>query len=299
MKINKKLIITFSIILGLSWLGNGLYYISRKIEGPIFSYTYMNNYEQINISYLMNQYDKDKVSKIILPELNNAEFGVHEKFGMQNVFVDTNNQKEDIFKDGSAHYRLTNFTLNLESGYYPSGEEYKAEDIYKNEVNITRIKYVMKSGKNGECDIGKINFKPNIEEGDKGYRLFEYSGTISYAENITAETLIVAKDKLEIIGLTESLNHEILKDFIITINGREISDESFPISVNEGEEVVIKVVGYYIPFYFNSNIDVSVILRDPEGSEDRASIFTYLIDGYTNTVTTKDVDELLKMRGVK
>lgn len=300
MKVNKKLIIGVIFILGLAWIFNAGFYMSRKIDGPVFTYSYCSNQRIVQLSYLMNESDDDKVIKIILPELNNAEFDTLGNWSFDNYFMVNGNVQQSIDDDGSPHYKKNDIAINLDQGYYPSGEEYNFENLSKDDINITKIKYLMESGKTDEVEIGSIKFDKTDVEIDRGYDLFVHYGssTLYQDKHRISESTFIAKDDLQIVGVEGILETKMAKNCIIKINGEEVNENSFPISIKNTETITVSSEMKY-PFYFNSNFDFKIIVRDPEGTEDKITVPNDFINqGYT-AININDVDELLEMRGLK
>ena len=295
MQINKRILKTLLFIIGVIWLGNIMFYYSKKIDGPIFTYTYNEGRGLGELSYLMDQDDKDKVETIIFPELNNFELIVPEDESY-NFFLGLNNNNNinDRNSDGSVRYNIYN--INLWASRNREGIQLAST---KQDFNITKIKYRTVNGKEGECEIGKMIHKEEVTSEnylDKPYHLFSpYCASSSSDEG--NKSTYKALDDIKLVELKGEFKDELLKYCNIKVNGENLTDKSFPIEISRGADFDISINwDKEVPFYEEYDGEFIFIARDPEGTEENIEIKVPIL---SSKITFKDVENLLEKRGLK
>lgn len=290
MEINKGRLKILLFMIVFIWFGNVIFYYSKKIEGPIFTYTYNEGSGLSKLSYIMDQDDKDKVETIILPELNNFELKAQEdeKF---NFLFGWNNDRNS---DGSVRYNM----YNLDLWTARNSEGIQLESIQQ-DFNITKIKYRTVDGKEGECEIGKMIHKEAVKSKknlDRPYHLFSEYGSSS-TNNGENKFTFKALDDIKIVELKGEFKDELLRYCDIKVNEENLTEESFPIDINRGEEFYITIkVDNNIPFYETYGGEFEFIAKDPEGTEENIEIVVPVL---SNKITFKDAYNLLEKRGLK
>jgi len=304
MQINKRILKTLLFVIGVIWLGNVIFYYSKKIDGPVFTYMYTEEPSFNSLSYLMDENDKDKVDTIILPEIDNFEIKVSEENNFNSLFqgiTGNTNNIENRSSDGSVRYNVYNIDL-----WTAQNSEGKQLESTQQDINITKIKYKTISGKEGECEIGKaISAKKETSQSywDRPYHLFSPYGSYnasngSYSSSAGENRQIYkAMDDIKIVGIEGKMKNEALKYCCIKLNGKEIKEDSFPIDISRGEDVDISIEYYKNSvFYEKYRGSFIVIGRDPEGTEEKINIYFSILN---DKITYKDVENLLEKRGLK
>lgn len=283
------------VIIGIIWIGNIMFYYSKKIDGPIFTYTYSEGRDLGILSYLMDKDDKDRVKTIIFPELNNFELIVPEDQNLNFPFgFNVSNSIEDGNSDGSSRYNIYNIDL-----WITKYGEYRQLGSIEQDSNITKIKYKTVNGKEGECEIGKmIHKEEETSENyqDKPYHLFSHYCSSSSSDEGNKSTY-KALDDIQLVELKGEFKNELLKYCNIKVDGENLTEESFPIDISRGKDFDITIkFDNKIPFYETYGGEFVFVAKDPEGIEENIKIVVPVL---SSKITYKDVDNLLEKRGLK
>ena len=300
MEINKKKIGIGIVIIILSLVGNIIFYYSKKIEGPVFTYAYKegNNFE---LTYLMDQDEKDKIESFIFPEIDDTEY-IEEDMSMPFMFMSSEDKNKDTrFDDGSARYNIYKIRLyDLRNKDGSLEGKHLSEKLKENKgTPITKVKYRTQKGKEGECEIGSLVYSENrYSYTERPYNLF-LSESVSTNEGYY-ETTYIAEDDIELVRLDGLYKDRLLKYFEICINGEKVENVNFPIKLKLKDKFSISIKPKErFPFYEAYDPKVNVIARDPEGSEQEIEVINgnRFEDYRSYKLTYKDVDNLLKLRG--
>ena len=259
MKINKKIILTSLLAIILLWIGNIVFYFSGSIEGPIFNKVYSDGYFYRGLYYVLDENDKDIIVSLTFPELNNLEMQIS-----NNDFDIFTGSKTERDSDGCIRYNIYPIDLWLER--CSNGMQLSNNDDF----TITKVKYRTLSGKEGECDIGRISYKNPTK--DIPYKLYEVIGN-SFTSNSKGQqnegiTTVKAKDDITIKGFKDSVPEEVFEYYEIKVKDIVINKTSEDINIKSGEcfevrTTLKKEIPHFI--FYGDTFPLRVV--DPEGIE--------------------------------
>ncbi|MGL4108284.1 hypothetical protein [Clostridium sp. LP20] len=306
MEMSKRKIGIIVVILTSVFIGNIIFYYSKKIEGPVFTYVYKEG-SDFELTYLMDQDEKDKIETFIFPDIDDTEY-IEEDMSMPFMFMSSEDSNKDTrFDDGSARYNIYKIRLyNLRNKDGLLEGKGLSDKLRENTgKSITKIKYRTKNGKEGECEIGNLIYSENRPGyTERPYNLYEFESVTTKKDYY--EALYTAEDDIELVRLDGIHKEGLLKYFEIFINGENIEEVNFPVKLKSKDKFSISIKPKVkIPFYESYESKLSVIARDPEDSEQEVEVFGQEgfgpggFSGYKNyKVTYKEVEDLLELRRI-
>lgn len=293
MRFNKKLGALLGIVIFLIWGINLYFYTTRKLNRPIFGYSYMNG-ETGSLNYIIDKLDEDRIQLISFPELDDMEIRV----GEQSQFSNSN---EDIY-DGNGMYKLCKIDFYNSSGVLLSGAMNIFDKVDK-DVTITKVKYKTKSGEVGEYNIGKIVLKKdeNLEDNQHVNEIKESilqfrSSTYSTEENIAKSGYVSLKD-IELKEIKGEFKDELFKYYDLYFNENKITEKDLPLKIGKDTNFSIGLKAKIkVPFYISFNTKNYFVFSDDSGLQNNIPI---PYNEESSNVNYEDVKELLKLRGVR
>ena len=225
MDFNRKHIIFGVVFLVLCWIGNIVYYQNHIIKEPLFIKHYYDIPQGMNdfqLYYIQNLSSHNKITSIIFPEI-----------GPQHInFTETDGNSDN------RYYMLKNITVNI-----INNNENSTPDEYKNKI-ITKALIKFSDGKTQNVNLGKI-YLYSDEMTDRPLKFYSAS---SSNNNTGSSNFTVDKD-IKVTGINDRLDEEVKNILQISINGKSLSNISFPIVLKKGD---ILYTNY--GFNFNGNV---------------------------------------------
>lgn len=223
MKFNKKLVACGLILFILTWTGNIIYYKNQILKEPLFMKHYYdigNGMGDFMLSYIDNINSKNKVISIMFPEIG-------QQFYCQEVRENSHRR----------YYVLKTIQVNL-----INKDTKKIPKEFENKI-ITQAEVMLSNGKTINVDLGKI-YIHGYEAKENYLKQFGSTGSSDY----TGSRLFNADRDIKVTGIKGKIYEE-LKDVVqISIEGKNISDITFPINLKTGEPFDISYA-----FRFNKN----------------------------------------------
>ncbi|WP_234121557.1 hypothetical protein [Clostridium hydrogenum] len=267
MKVNKKIIIGFAVILLVIWIGNIIYYKRHILKAPLFVKNYCElgkdggNFE---LDYIEDIKSNDKIEKIDFPEIKKYNAAFSELCG---------NTYERFYALKTIEITFTNDEVNE----------------YKNKI-ITKAIVKFSSGKTMKVNLGKIYFGDDVQV-PNGLKLWNSSGDC-YSFTVNKDTSIT--------GIKSRFKSYVKDALKISINGKKISDKNFPIELKNGDDFYMT---YEINFskndirrYNSYNIDFDVITEDKNGHKGSIPCFVNSNFSFTDDI---DINSMKRNSEVK
>ncbi len=210
MKFNKKLVTCGLILFIVTWTVNIIYYKKQVLREPLFMKHYYdigNGMGDFMLSYIDNINSKNKVISIMFPEIG-------QQFYCQEIWEDSDRR----------YHVLKTIQVSLNDK-----DSKKIPKEFENKI-ITQAEVMLSNGERFNVDLGKIYI-----HGDetKESHLKPY-GTAGSSDNTGSRFFNVDSD-MKVIGIKGKIYEE-LKDVVqISIEGKNISDITFPINLKTGE----------------------------------------------------------------
>lgn len=215
MNINKKFIVLGLVLLSLCWIGNAIYYNNKVLNAPLFIKHYYDvpvGMNEFRLYYIQNLYSQDKAVSVKFPEV-----------GQDDIYVTENDYNSD-----KRYYTLKFITVNIYNG-----DTNNIPDKYKNKV-ITKAQIKFSNGKTMNVNLGKIYlYSDEIE--NKNLNCQRQS---SSSDN-TGDFFFTVNKDISLTGIDSKFSEAIKEIFQININGKLISDISFPIKLVKGDTIDI------------------------------------------------------------
>lgn len=278
MKLNKKMIAFGMALLVVLWTGNIIYYEKHAIKEPLFIKHYYDvdkGTGSFRLYYVQNINSKDKVINIALPEI-----------GQQYVNF---TELEQGNSDG-RYYTLKTIMVNIFNA-----DMDKIPDEYKNKL-ITKAKISFSNGKTMDVNLGKIYL---YSDKNKNQDLKQRG--MSASNDDTGSNTFYADKDTSITGINSRFYEEIKDVLQISINGKPLSNITFPIKLKAGE-----IIDVSYAFNFNNkkdirlnnayNLSFDILTEDSQGNKGSSPCF---IDFYPNFPEYINIDALKNNKGVE
>lgn len=275
MSFNKKYVILGLVILSLLWTGNIVFYNKYQLKAPIFIKNYYDikrGIPSFDLYYIENINAKDKVVSITFPELGQQQY--------------LNCNKMQCNTDG-RYYSLN--AIRIENFYGYMNDE---NNELKNKI-ITKGHITFESGKTMDVPLGKIYLNSDTTNGKDLKQI-----SVSSSSDYTGGTVFSATKDLKVVGISGKFYDE-LKDILkININGKELSENTFPISLKSGESINIsysfKLKEKDLRSYNAYDFYIDLLTEDMSGKKDSGSIF---VNFHCQSPEYYDIETLKKNRG--
>lgn len=267
MSIRKKYVIVTLVILSLLWTGNVIYYEKHQLKEPLFLKHYYDIKcgNEFNLYYIENINATDEVTAISFPELKeNLNYYINQgRYG--------------------SHYRLKTITINC------FGNTMTQNSDLSNKT-ITKGKITMSSGKVIEVNLGKINLNADFNS----YKGLKQIG-VSASSGNTGTSVFSAEKDLKVTGIKGSLYENLNDALKISINGKDLNEKTFPISLKAGDSISISYCFEPKKNDFNAySFYIDLLTEDINGKNDFACFF---INHYYQSPEDYDIEALKKSRG--
>ncbi|SHJ29290.1 hypothetical protein SAMN05444401_2630 [Clostridium amylolyticum] len=223
MKFNKKLVTCGLILFILTWTGNIIYYKNQILKEPLFMKHYYdidNSRGEFRLSYIDNINSKDRVISIMFPEIG------------RQFYCSELSQNTD-----RRYYALKTIKID-----FPNENMNVLPKEFQNKL-ITKAEVMLSNGKNINVDLGKIYIHSD-ETKENHLKTFGTTGSSDY----TGSQLFNADRDIKVIGIKGKIYEEIKDVLRVSIEGKNLSDITFPINLKKGEPFDISYA-----FKFNKN----------------------------------------------
>lgn len=267
MKVNKKFIIGFAVLLLVIWLGNIIYYKKHILKAPLFVKNYCElgkDRSNFELDYLEDIKSNDKIEKIDFPEIKKYNAAFSEFYS---------NTDKRFYTLKAIEITFTNDEVNE----------------YRNKI-ITKAVVKFYSGKTMKVNLGKIYFCDDVQV-PNGLKLWD-SNEGCYSFTVNKDTSIT--------GIKSRFKSYVKDALKISINGKKILDKDFPIKLKTGDDFYMT---YEINFskndirrYNSYNIDFDIITEDKSGHNGNIPCFVNSSFSFTGDI---DINSMKRNSEVK
>lgn len=272
---NKKMVIWGLLLLGLLWSGNIIYYEKQVLKEPLFIKHYYDIKKgmRFQLCYIQNINSKDKVISIVFPEIGQQPVNFNE--------YDSNINRR--------YYMLKTILVDI-----PNGVINEIPEEYKNKV-ITKARICFSNGKVLNVQLGKIYlYSDEIER-------IDLEPSVSSRKDNTGSAIFMADKDINVIGINSKFYEEIKDILKISIDGKPLSNITFPIKLKQGECLS---VSYGVIFNKDDirvsdayNFTIDVLTEDLLGNKGRSSCSVILESRSPEDFINVDIDALKTDRG--
>lgn len=299
MKLNKKIVIVFILLVCISWIYNLIRREMYVLEEPIFLKEYIEceilkdytsddgdskgyNGTQLSFYFIDNYKDTDYSNNnidyvsISFPEIDSEVFLSRNK--MDGDFEGWNFGQEEnyIYSLKFYPYELNVITIDLNTLLLKDGRNFMELLEDKNKISITELSIEKENGEKLMVDIGEvlISLEDYVEK-DGMVKFIAGSGG-SGGEVNSSKNRYLALEDLEI----SSINHELINDIMdygnLKVNNVSLEDIKYPIRILEGEEFNIDYFISEINFNIDKpqiiDIDINIEINNLNGDKDTIKV---------------------------
>ncbi len=265
---DKKWLLLGLLLIAASWIGNLLYYQSMQLKEPVFLRHYSEldaaAHEFVTLLYLENNHAKKKVTNIIIEEMPQLRFDMHEWRRY-------------------THQTLMRATAEFDPEY--------VRDKQKDRITVRELTVLYSDGTSKTVPIGELAF--DFHERSRVLSSLSSGSSSSGSGFITAR----AEQELALLAIDCSFQDKMAPLLEISLNDQPIESMQVPLTFAKGDSFAIRYQ-WKIPATGSARYEVFYPkLKLTFQAQDGEIIYDYMILNYNYYLNEKQLRAFVRAGG--